>query len=636
MTTQVHQTHRITALAVCLALLAGPTWSLAQSSTAASANSQSLDLKRAAPADASMLVYATHNPERDFQRAHWADVMAAVEETDVLNRALQIITSRMDDQELAEATSTLDSFREALAPIDRDALLDAEEFVYAQRMGGMTSHHLLLCRTTPSAADGCRQAIVNLFEMAQRNSDGAITIEVADDGPVRQTTLVLPEGVPFQPSVAKAGDVFLFSSSKQLLVDGLGLALGGDGESKFDDPRLQEALAQLPEPEDAFVFFDGRTHFGKIRGLFDEVSRKAGDNPDAQRAMRIAKKVISEFEVIDSHTTVEYTEGYRFRTTALGRLAPGYEDKLLMKLLGSSEPFEDWESWVPADATGYSLTSGVNLHALYEFVTNLIQEEVPEADEKLERFEAWQAEADFHIDRDLLQSFSGECVSVSLPPADEAGSQQSFTALRCQQPERISELVHRLVEAAQEVPFLESQQIRLEPCEGLEGFEQLSVAMLELFQVRPVIGFRDGWMVLASDPEAVSRVLATRAGEAPSISASEQFQRFGLSVEGPVYSVSYTDLKQSTRNLSKLLTGAGAFLPIVIGAAGVEADPEDLKPLQEIAALLPDVGKIVSKFDFMEAKLYVVHAGPTGDAWLEETSTLIRPPAEEEEAADSQ
>ena len=42
-------------------------------------------------------------------------------------------------------------------------------------------------------------------------------------------------------------------------------------------------------------------------------------------------------------------------------------------------------------------------------------------------------------------------------------------------------------------------------------------------RIQPVIGFRDGWMIIGSNAGAVERVFAARAGEAKTIADTELF-----------------------------------------------------------------------------------------------------------------
>jgi hypothetical protein len=284
---------------------------------------------------------------------------------------------------------------------------------------------------------------------------------------------------------------------------------------------------------------------------------------------------------------------------------------------------------VPAEAISYSLNTGANLHPAYEWIMAVIPERFPEAQQFLEEFERLQADLDVHLDRDILQAFSGECVSVSLPASTESamGGQDTVIALRCHKPERIRELLHRLVEWLRQYPALESQELQLVSSSRLKGFDELSALALTAVGVRPVIGFRDGWMIVGSNAEAVQRVLATRAGQGKTMADTEAFRQLGLKIEGPVDGVRYNNLAESIRRIAQVLNQVGTVAPAILALAGVEGDAEELKPVQEVLALLPDVAKIVAKFDFLEAKLSVTQSGDDPLSYTRRSVTVVRAPS---------
>ena len=79
---------------------------------------QSLDLRRAVPADAYLAVYGKHNPERDFQRAYYQEVWNEVQQTRILEKVVKIVTAHVPEGELEKAKSVLDEVRQAASPID--------------------------------------------------------------------------------------------------------------------------------------------------------------------------------------------------------------------------------------------------------------------------------------------------------------------------------------------------------------------------------------------------------------------------------------------------------------------------------------------------------------------------------------
>jgi hypothetical protein len=174
------------------------------------------------------------------------------------------------------------------------------------------------------------------------------------------------------------------------------------------------------------------------------------------------------------------------------------------------------------------------------------------------------------------------------------------------------------------MPVMKAQQLRLSESENLDGFEELSATIFAVFGAQPVIGFRDGWMICGSNRAVVEKVLQTRAGEHPSIVTSDGFKELRLDIERPVQSISYSNMARRTRQIATTLKQAGAIMPMVIGMIGADVDAEALKPVQEIVALLPSVGEIVGKFDFLEAKLTVTQAGGDPNTYIRRSVVFVR------------
>ena len=615
-------------VAPCVLLL------LAVQGVAVAQAAEALDLRRGVPDDVYLVVQGKHNPERDYQKQYYEEVWKTVQETQVLDRALKIITSRLEEEQLDQASGVIDELREATRPINFEALLNSQELIYAQQMVMApmpTSQHLMLVRLTPEDAASTAQGVKNLFEIAKKYTNGELDVATSQVGDAALITLVLPPQSPMQPTIATLGDVFAFSSSKELLEKSLGMLTGTPGQSKFDDPRLVAALKKLPEAEDSLVFYDGRTQFKTMRELGTFISQMGGGDPNVERVVKFIDMAMDELSVFDYEVTVEYTEGNLNRSASFGKLLPNTEDSTLRKMISGGQEFEKWQSWVPAGALSYSLGTGVNLHPLYERVMTVLKEDVPEAAEGLEQFEQIQQQLDLFLDRDILQSFSGEHASVSMTGA--MGRPESVTALRCQNPDRIKELIHRGMEALQQVKPIQAQQVKLVESQDLEGFEELSALTLMAFGVRPVIGFQEGWMYIGTSAAAVKKVFETQAGEGETIEETDAFKRLDVVIEGPVLSIKYANTAENTRNLAKMLKQAGTMAPMFLAMAGANSEDESLKPVQEALALLPDVADIVAKFDFLEANITVVQGGDEADSYTKRSVTVVRAP--DAESADN-
>ena len=596
------------------------------------ADEAKFDIRNGIPADAYMAVYGRHNPEREYQREYEQRIWQTIQDERLPQQIFGIVIDCLATKEKETVTSISEELQTIFEPVDWSA--EVSEVAYGQVMEVPQTHHLVLLRLpSDDIATTVEKAIREFGEMVERRSEGAVDAAVDDSETARIYSLSVTKmkEFPFQPAFARLGDVLVFSTSANTVRASVGSLLGG-GESKFDEPRVQAALSKLPEPEDSLVIYDGRQQFDQLRGIGEFIREKAANDAKAVRFAGVFDRAIDELAILDYEVTVEYTDGYRNLKTSLGQLLPDTEDRLLYQVCASGQPFEHWERWVPADAQAFSLFTGVNLHALYERVTQFIGDEIPEAQPALEKFELAQQEWGIHVDRDILQAFSGECVSVTLPAAapTASGGQAKVIALRCDKPDRIRELLHQGVDWLAKNPFAQSQQVKLAPSKELEGFEELSANMLTMFGSRPVIGFKNGWMFVASESAAIQKVLRTLSGDSPSIDTTEQFKRFELEIDGPVYAISYRDLSTSARQAAQFIRQAGIMAPMAVAtaAAAAKADPAKLKPVQDAVALIPSIANVVEKFDYLQAQLSVVQKGEASGSYVKRSVTLVRPPTE--------
>ena len=589
------------------------------------------DLRDGVPNDVYLATYHKHNPERDYQKAHFERVWQTVEQTQICTRLMEAIQNQLSDNEREQFESVRDTLTDALEPVNWELLKDCTESVYAQKMAAPTSQHLVLLRFPNGGADGLVEGVVNLVKLAESASGGQVSLVTESIGDVELNVLQAPPGVPFSLCVGTMDDVFLFASTRELARESIDLLNDPDAAySKFEDPRLQAALEQLPPFEDGLTFFDGKQLFKQLGGFGAFIRQTSGGAPEAERVIRFLEVIVNELNAPDYEVTVEYTDGHQNRAAVLGRVVPGTKDKVIGQMFANQQPFEDWASWVPENATSYSLSAGADLHPLYAWLMELIPEHFPEAQQGLDQFAQIQDQLDLHLDEDLLQAFGGECVSVSLPggtPTPFGGSAgQSVSFIRCEKPERIKELLHRVVEQIQQIPQLQQQGISLVEVDDLEGFEELSAGFFAMAGIKPVIGFRDGWLICGSHAEAVQTVLDTRAGDAPNIADSEAFQQFNLEVDGPVLNIGYRNLAEETRGMAQAIQGVGTMLPMIMGMAAQQGADVDFQAIQEFFGLLPSIGQIIGTLDFYEAQLSVTQPGPDDLSYRRQSVVLIRPP----------
>lgn len=582
-----------------------------------------LDIKRLAPTDAYTIVHARKNPERAYQGEYLEEAWQTFRDEKIAERVWDIVVSRAPEEKIEKLKDAWSEMADALEPINWEAVGDSDEFLMASVMIGPFGHTVMAFKLTEEDAKDFRQGVGNLFEVFQKWSDGKVTTEMADEADAQMTKLVLPKEVPYQPVAASVGDLFVVCTSPELLERCLAQLKDEDAETKFDDERLVAALKELPEPEDVLTFFDARQMFKSMRGLGDFIREQKPGDENAEKGAKVIEDIINEVAIIDYEVNIEYTEEGQNRTVAYGEWAEGFDDTLLGQALDEGEAFEDWKSWVPAGATSYSMGTGVNLHVLYEGILSYVKEEFPESEEGLKKWAEVQEKVDVDLDEDILQSFSGEHVSVTLKDG------QGVSAFKCSNPEKIKELLARAIEGIKKIPQAAMYGIELSDVddEDLEGFQELKMAMMPAAQGRPVIGFHDGWMIMATSPEAAKTLLAVRAGDEDSIEGDENLEKFDLDTDGEVYGVSYSDVGAGIRATADGIDQAAMMAPMFMGAATANAPEEVRKAITEAIGLLPSVAKVIRKFDFLEQSLSITRAGDDDEnTYRRDSVMLIRQP----------
>lgn len=594
------------------------------------------DLRDAAPPDAYLAAWAKHNPERDFLKTHYQNVWKTVQDTRLVERILQLAQSRVGAGDAQQFLAVRDALTSALAPVQWEQLAQTSELLYAQRIRFPAAQQLLLVRIPEGGAAALHAAAGNLFRLAEQSANGKIQLtEETVDGFALLTLQLGPE-VPLQPIVGVRDDLFVFSSSTEMLRESLQLLADPAANSRFDDPRLLDSLQQLPAAEDAIAFVDLQAMTQQIGGIGNFLRQAANQQPQVVRLASFIEKLVEQMSAFDCVTTVEYTDGYQLRTASFGMLRSDAGDKVLGRMVQQQQPFEDWKRWVPDSASGFSLNSGLTLEPLYTWLLTEVPATFPEVQPHLDRFAALQQQHDLYLNDDLLQAFGGEMASITFPgrtPTPLGKSSESVLFLRCTKPDRIRELLHRGMNALTEHPEVQAQGLGLKEVPELEGFEELTANVLGMAGVRPVIGFHNGWLVIGSHPAAVSRALATQAGEGASFAETDTFRQFALSADGPVYAISYSNTGETTRQIANALQQAGMLVPVFIGMAGQQQPGgPDLTVVQDAAALLPAIGRIVARCDFLDQQMSVAQPGPRPGTWIAHRVVLVRPPAAEQPA----
>ena len=601
------------------------------------------NLRDAAPPDAYLAMWGQQNPERDYMKIHEQAIWDEIAKSKICEKALHILQSHMSEGDAQQFVTIRETLQNAITPVEWSKVANAKEVMYAQKMEGPTSLHLLMVRIPDGGAESLRQGMENLFTLAAGASQGKLPLISETVAGTEMKYLQLPAEIPFtlQPAIGVKGDIFVFTTSLNFAKSGLELLDNPSADSKFDDVRVISALKQLPEAEDALVFMDGKRLFAQLNEIPQFITRVSNNQPDALRVAEFLTEIIKQSSALDHEITVQYTEGFQQRMATYGQLTENANETVVGKMAIDQQPFEDWESFVPENALGFSLTTGINLLPVYDWLMKEVPERFPEANRGLEQFSALQNQHDIHLREDILQAFPGESISISLPgPVTMLGKQpDTVLMLRCTQPDRTEELIHRGINAIADIPLVAQYGITMDEVPGLDGFFQINASALAALQIAPVIGFQDGWMIVGSKASAVEAVLAAKNGDAAAWADGDRFKEFGLAIDGPVNSINFTNTGENIRAASTAMQQIGMMAPMMLSVAKRDAGDRQAKAVeivQELSGLLPPLGRIVGKMDFYDATMKVCLPGPESNSYIRYSVTLVTPPTppNEEDAVD--
>lgn len=579
-------------------------------------------LSKAVPDGVFVYVHAVHNPERNAINERWAAIWKQVADAriqdDVRDTIRQLIPNEEDRSQFDKVWNQV---TDLIAGVDWSNLV-SKEFVYCSRLRAPVPEYLFLMRSDKAAAaknaEGLRKALAAISEAA----GGEVKLEEAEAHGAKVWRLVPPPEVPMKIELAVREDVIALGISQVLLDDSLAMLAGEkDGPRLTANPKFQAAFKGLPKAEDTMMFFDPGALIEGIRGFVAMATMGAQQDPEAQKWIAVVNAGLKEVDILESIAATEETDGQRVLTHSIVRLKPGAAESPLGKVFVAGKAPAASHKMVPKEATDFSVSSGIDLKALYTAITGFINKNVPEGQSLLADWEAKQAEIGFHVEKDLLDWLTLEFVSVSLPASSPSpfSSSDWVIMLRMRDAKAAKEHIDGWIDKLQALLKENQQELLITPAEvkGAAGFRSVTHPMVAMF-LRPVYGFDKDWMILSNSAAAIEKCLATARGEHPSVLENPRFQREGVKVENAT-SMSFTDQRQLGQEIAAAL-GAVSFAMNLVGATNQEP---------EARAIFGGIGKIIAKLSPIAAKVNFLSSTSSatrfdGQAWHTEQVTTYR------------
>lgn len=559
------------------------------------------------PDDVWLYMHGVHNPERAWLTERWSRVFESLKATGLDRDLLSMIASKSSEEQQSKQKAQIEKWTKLLKQVHYGVLVE-QEYAYSQRLTKKGGAELLfLAKGKAGSGEQNATALVNILEALaelkeelelERSVQGTVTIWTLSDADDS-------EGVSIQ--FLRKGDVLGLVMGEATQKQVVELLQGKRGnQSILTSKRFQQAMAEAKSPEDFLSFFDLQGFTSELRVLVNsEIAAQIEGEGEAEGEQPKTGMVAAILKGIDLCSFMDYTivtketVGFSERIHELTRLRPAKDKCPIAACMTNRRAFKKFDEFIPADATGFSVNASIDLESLYDVIIEFVQNDLPGGADHIAQFQGLLATVGFDIERDFFSWWSGEMISVSLPPAvvTPMGGSDWVKMVRVKDAEIAKQKIDSALNALTEQLLAHGQTVMISDS-SLDGFRQVTHQMLAMF-IRPVIGIRGEWLIVGSSDSAVKRCMDVAAGKAPSIASNKRFQAEGLLPEGAVLSASFTDTSNFGQGIAQGLAMAGMIGGMA--TAGIP-DEEGKKMAQRIMTMLMKLGPVFQKMDFFSSE----------------------------------
>lgn len=356
-----------------------------------------------------------------------------------------------------------------------------------------------------------------------------------------------------------------------------------DLESVRNHPRFKAAVAKARKYAEDLAVQKMSSWASKINQLIDRVADAIG--------------------ILDYSATVETTDGYTAKTESLVELVPDAGSRPIYALFGRRPLLTDFDRYLPQETVSFSISGGIDLGALYEFIRETIAMIGPEGEMALAKLDEIQKQFGIDIRRDVIDWIDGDTISVTL--ADDGGS---VTLFKVKDEETARQKIGaaiefgstKLMEVVSKNPALAGlamMRIRTSPVkhEKLEGFQNIHFAM----SPEPVVwGVADGYVIFGTSADAVALCLATARGDHPNIRSNTSAMSEAIVPAGPFAAMNLSNMRTMGEDIASGLEVGS----MVCGMVGAFIPEPKARPLVgKIANILGKLAPVARKVDFYKS-----------------------------------
>lgn len=584
---------------------------------------QTFTLGRYVPDTCWLYIHGVHNPERAYIEQQWSKVFNAFLHSGIDQEVKNLLTTLLPEEERAEFEQQWTRITELCKAVSWGDLA-GREFVYAMQLSPVPTY-LFLCQGTPGTGKKNAAALAEILEHLASLEDTLQLRSMPCQGGSR-SCLVIP-GAPLCIDLFQRDDLVGISTCTTLTRRVLSL-MAGEGEVGpiVECEGFRRALTAVPDPEDSLTYLDFRSLASDLRSLLEGLFAKAGESPDAVRARRIVLSILERLNVFDYLLAVQHTEGHQERAYTVAALQPDCKETRFAKVFANRKPLDKPYRFIPAEATNFSVSVGVDLDAAYALILDIIRHDVPDGDLALEAWNQTQDEYAFHVQEDVLDWFSGEMITVTLPAARPTlfSYTDQVLMLRVKDPTLAAQKVNAAIARLKDLlrQHFAMELVETPAAVTAPGFRTLSYPPL-IVLAQPVIGVYKEWLIVGGSVEAINACLATAEGRGPSILEAERFRKEGILRDQPVSSASFTDLSNLQQELAGIFQAMGICGSMASQIIG-QKDKQSAKVLESVMAMVHRLAPVVAQIDFYSST--ATYCTFDGLAWKVEMLTTYKAP----------
>ncbi len=593
-------------VAACLCLAAPAAWAVSP---------KEFQLSKAIPTDVYVAVCARSHPGQEFLNTQVARVWAEVEAVR-LDRDFKRLFKSMAQQSggtAEEFDAQWQQMTDLCTSVNWSALA-GREFAFCLRLGFPTVEFAMLMLPEEGKSKECFDGLGNVAKSLIGLAPGAFDLQTTDEGDTTVHKIgVVGAQFPISFTLARHGETIVIGFGSTLM-EQVWLQLGSDGSGGLvASERFTKAIASVAEPEDEFAFFDIARMMTQIRGMLDQViqmasaSMPAEGTPQYEELMvlkTLPGRMIDAVDIFEYMVSTSVTKDKQTTGEMALLLKDDAKDKPLYPVLMGNKGFAEPLKYIPNDVGNFWVTSGVNLAALYQEVVKFIRTNVPDGEEIVAGLAQFKEETGFDLEQDIVGWMEGRMISFSVPGPTPYSPGEFVMMISVSSEDRARGLLDRVVEKVQPMLAGDGQSqpmasIRDAEIEDAPGFRSVIVPTFAMFGLNaPTIGVKDGWLMIGSSPEILTRAFAVAAGTEENFGANERFQKEGIVPKGEVIGLGFEDLTKLGEELGQVLQ----MVPMI----GMMAPDVMKEPVARAAIdIIGKFGRVVRKLDFFQSSASV-------------------------------